>query len=87
MGQTSSHNAQKRHFVVIILSIEIMLVAASLFAISLYGYSYSATILPLLFVIWATAVLDVIALVVFYRYLSRFKIDLNVTKLSRLKER
>ncbi|MCL4389051.1 MAG: NADH-quinone oxidoreductase subunit K [Candidatus Marsarchaeota archaeon] len=76
-----------RHLVVVILSIEIMLIAASLLAVSLYGYSNSATILPLLFVIWAIAAIDVIALVVFYRYLSRFKMDLNVTKLSHLKER
>lgn len=76
-----------RHFVVIILSIEIILVAASLLAVSLYGYSYSSIILPLLFVIWAIAAIDVMALVVLYRYMALYKMDLDVSKLSKFKER
>jgi NADH:ubiquinone oxidoreductase subunit K len=76
-----------RHFVVIILSIEIILISASLLAVSLYGYSYSPMILPLLFIIWAIAAIDVIALVVLYRYTTLFKTDLDVSKLSKYGEK
>ncbi len=76
-----------RHFVVIVLSIEIIIVASSLAAMSLYSYTSAGAILPLLFVIWAIAAVDVIALVVFYRYLAKFKASLDVTKLNRLRDR
>lgn len=76
-----------RHFVVMVLSIEVMLVSSSLVAMSLYSYLFTGEILPLLFVIWAIAALDVIALVVFYRYLAKLKVSLDVTKLNRLRER
>ena len=76
-----------RHFVIMVLSIEIILVASSLVAVSLYSYVTNGEILSLLFVIWAIAALDVIALVVFYRYLAKLKMNLDVTKLNRLRDR
>ncbi len=76
-----------RHFVVIVLSIEVILVSSSLVAMSLYSYTITGVILPLLFVIWAIAAIDAIALVVFYRYLAKYKVSLDVTKLNRLRER
>ena len=79
--------AASRHFVVIVLSIEVILVSSSLAAMSLYSYLTAGAILPLLFVIWAIAAIDVIALVVFYRYLAKYKVSLDVTKLNRLRDR
>ena len=76
-----------RHFVVMVLSIEVILVSSSLIAMSLYSYLSYTDILPLLFVIWAIAAADVIALVVFYRYLAKFKVSLDVTKLNRIREK
>lgn len=76
-----------RHFVIMILSIEVILVSSSLVAISFFSYLSQGSILPLLFAIWAIAAVDVIALVVLYRYLAKFKVSLDVTKLNRLRER
>lgn len=76
-----------KHFVIMVLSIEVMLVSSSMVAISVYSYLSGGEILPLLFVIWAIAALDVIALVVFYRYLAKMKVSLDVTRLNRLRER
>ncbi len=75
-----------RHFVVIVLAVEIIIVSSSLAAMSLYSYTSTGAILPLLFVIWAIAAVDVIALVVFYRYLAKFKVSMDVTKLNRLRD-
>jgi len=75
-----------RHFVVMVLSVEIMLVASALVAMDAYGYFLGGGILPLLFVIWAIAAIDVIALMVFYRYLGKLKMSMDVTELSRLRE-
>ncbi len=76
-----------RHFVVMILSVEIILVGASMLALTLYSYSSTGQILPLLFIIWAVAALDVLALVVFYRYLAKVKASMDVTKLEKIGER
>lgn len=76
-----------KHFIIMVLSVEVILVAASLLAITLYSYLAGVEILSLLFIIWAIAAIDVIALVVFYRYLAKFKVSLDVSELSRLRER
>ena len=76
-----------RHFVVMILSVEIILVGASLLALTLYSYLTGGQILPLLFIIWAIAALDVLALVVFYRYLAKIKASMDVTQLEKLGDR
>ncbi len=79
--------ASSKHFVIMVLSIEVILVASSLAAISFYSYVVSASILPVLFAIWAIAALDVIGLVVFYRHLARHKVSLDVTKLTKFGEK
>jgi NADH:ubiquinone oxidoreductase subunit K len=76
-----------RHFVIMVLSIEVILVSSSMIAISAYSYLSGGDILSLIFVIWAIAALDVIALVVFYRYLAKMKVSLDVTRLNRLREK
>lgn len=79
--------AASRHFVVMVLSIEVILAAASLLALNFYTFVSVGEILPLLFIIWAIAALDVLALVVLYRYLAKFKASMDVSKLERLRER
>ncbi len=79
--------AASRHFVVMILSVEILLVGSSLLALSSYAYIATGQILVLLFAIWSIAALEVIALVVFYRYLAKLEVSMNVTKLMKYKER
>ena len=79
--------AASRHFVVMILSAEIILVASSLAAVSVYTYVSNGVILPLLLAIWSVAALEVIALVVFYRYLASLEFSLDVTKLSKYREK
>lgn len=79
--------AASRHFVVMILSVEIILVASALLAISSYAYIANGQILVLLFAIWSIAALEVMALVVFYRYLARLELSMNVAKLMKYKEK
>jgi NADH:ubiquinone oxidoreductase subunit K len=79
--------AASRHFVIMILAVEIILVASSLIAVSLYSFLSSGEILSLLFVIWSIAAIEVIALVVFYRYLAKLEVSLDVTKLIKYKEK
>ena len=79
--------AASRHFVIMILSVELVLVSSSLVAVSIYSYVSTGEILSLLFAIWSIAALEVIALVVFYRYLAKMEVSLDVTKLTKYKEK
>ena len=76
-----------RHFLLMILSIEIALVASTLLATAMYfSVAGQGNIMLLLFAIWTIAAAEAIALVSFYRYLARYETSLDVTKLSRLRE-
>lgn len=78
--------AATRHFLFMILSIEVALVAASLLATVFYYTTVQGNIMLLLFSIWTIAATEAIALVAFYRYLARYETSLDVTKLSRLRD-
>src|SRR5580693_8196070 len=75
--------AATRHFLIMILSIEIALASAALLATVFYYTSTNGNIMLLLFAIWTIAATEAIALVAFYRYLVRYETSLDVTKLSK----
>lgn len=75
-----------RHFIIMMLSIEIMISAAILLAVSFYYYAYAGNILLLLFALWSVASVEAIALVAIYRHFVKGRISLEVNKLSELKE-
>ena len=78
--------AATRHFLLMILSVEIALVASTLLATVFYTFDAAGNVLLLLFSLWAIAAIEAIALVSFYRYLSRYETSLDVTKLSKLRD-
>ncbi|MCL4382059.1 hypothetical protein M1614_03735 [Candidatus Marsarchaeota archaeon] len=79
--------AVSRHFLIMVFSIEIMIIASSLFALSVFsGFLYYGNIVLLLVFFWSIAAVDIIAAMVFYRYLVRTKMSLDVTKLSEYKD-
>lgn len=78
--------AATRHFLLMILSVEIALVASTLLATVFYTFDGGGNVLLLLFSLWAIAAIEAIALVSFYRYLSRYETSLDVTKLSKLRD-
>ncbi|MFI5412325.1 MAG: NADH-quinone oxidoreductase subunit NuoK [Candidatus Micrarchaeales archaeon] len=75
-----------RHFIVMILSIEIALASAALLATIFYYTNTNGNIMLLLFAIWSIAATEAIALVSFYRYLVKYEASLDVTKLSKLRD-
>ena len=76
-----------RHFIVMMLSIEISIAAATLLATTLFFYSTDGGIMQLLFALFAIAAAEVMTLMVFYRYLARYELSVDVSKLSKLKDR
>ena len=76
-----------RHFIIMLLSVEVALVAATLLATAFYYYNTATgNIMLLLFAIWTIAASEAIVLIAFYRYLGRFEASLDVTKLSKLRD-
>jgi NADH-quinone oxidoreductase subunit K len=73
-----------RHFLLMIFSIEIALAASTLLATAFYYTTAPGNVMLLLFAIWTIAATEAIALVSFYRYLSRYETSLDVTRLSKL---
>ncbi len=73
-----------RHVILIIISAEIVLVSVTLLAIGMFS-SYGGEIVPLLFSVWGVAASEIIVLVVFYLYLSKYEDSMDVTRLSRFR--
>ncbi len=79
--------AATRHFIIMLLAVEIALVAATLLATAFYYFNTpSGNIMLLLFAIWTIAASEAIVLIAFYRYLARFEASLDVTKLSKFRD-
>lgn len=74
-----------RHFLIMMLSVELALVASTLLAVSFFYFSQGGNILVLLLAIWSVASAEIIAIVVFYRYIVRKEVNLDVSKLSKLR--
>ncbi len=73
-----------KHFVLMILSIELALLASTLLATIFFYITANADIMTLLFAIWAIAATEAIAMVAFYRYISKYEASMDISKLSRL---
>jgi NADH-quinone oxidoreductase subunit K len=75
-----------RHFLIMMLSVEIAISASTILAVSLFYFAESgSSILLLLLAIWSVASAEVMAIIVFYRYMARNEVSLDVTKLRKLK--
>ena len=78
--------AFSRHFILMIISVEVMLIASTLLGVSFFSYLVLGNIVLLLLAIWTIASIEIIALIIFYRYISKVKLSLDVTKLSKLED-
>ncbi|MGI0133605.1 MAG: NADH-quinone oxidoreductase subunit K [Candidatus Micrarchaeaceae archaeon] len=78
--------AASRHFVLMMLSVEVALIAATLVGAAFFYYVSSVNILIFLLAVWSVASVEVLSLVVFYRYLARNEVSMDVTKLSKLRD-
>jgi NADH:ubiquinone oxidoreductase subunit K len=77
--------AASRHFLIMMLSVEVAIIASTLLATVFFYYTAPGDIIVLLLSIWTVASMEVLALVAFYRYLEVHEVGLDVTKLSKLK--
>ncbi|MGC8670012.1 MAG: hypothetical protein ACP5TL_02575 [Candidatus Micrarchaeia archaeon] len=78
--------ASSRHFIIMVVSIELILLGSSLLAVTMFYYTIEGNIILLLMAIWSIMSLEVIAAVVLYRYMERAKMSLDVTKLSNQRD-
>lgn len=76
-----------RHFVRVMLAIELIFMASSIALVSFFVYAQNPDPLAIamLISIWSTAAVEVIALITFYMYMKSRGFDFDVVKLSRLK--
>jgi NADH:ubiquinone oxidoreductase subunit K len=74
-----------RHFLVMMLSSEAAIIASTLLSTMFFYFSTNGNIIPLLLSLWSVASIEVMALVVVYRYLVKMEIGFDVTKMSNLK--
>jgi NADH-quinone oxidoreductase subunit K len=75
-----------KNFLIMMLSIEIAITASTLLALSFFYFVSTNDILIFMLTIWSIASVEVMALVVFYRYMIKGKISLDITKFSKLKD-
>ena len=76
-----------RHFIIMMLSIEIILAASMLLATAFYYYVAPGSIIILLLTLWSIAAAEIMAIVVMYRYMVKEEVSLDVSKLSKLRSR
>lgn len=74
-----------KHFIIMMLSIELIFAASILLALTFFYYVASGNIVLLAISIFAIASAEVLAIVAFYRYMVKGEISLDVTNLSKLK--
>lgn len=77
--------ASSRHFLIMLLSAEVALTAPSLLVVAFFYYGMKGNVLAFLIALWSVASAEVIAIVVFYRFMSKAEASLDVSKLSNLK--
>ncbi len=75
-----------RHAVIVVLSSELGLVASMIFSLSAFSYYSQGNALGLLFSLWAIMSAEAIMLIVFYRYLARAEMSLDISKLSKYRD-
>ena len=76
-----------RHFIVIMLAIELIFISSSILLVYFFAYGTNPdpSAVPMLVAIWSVAAVEVIALITFYVYMKSRGFDFNVTRLSKLK--
>jgi NADH:ubiquinone oxidoreductase subunit K len=77
--------AAGRHLPTITLSVIVALLASTLLAVSFFYYGVDGDITDLLLVIWSVSAAEVMALMVLYRYLAKWGVSTDITKLSKLR--
>jgi NADH:ubiquinone oxidoreductase subunit K len=79
--------ASSKNFIIIILSLEVSITAATLLALGLFYFVDPNDILIFLLTVWSVISVEVMALVALYRYMTKHSMSLDISKLSDLKER
>ncbi len=75
-----------RNIFIMLISAEVILISATLVAVTFFYFNQNGSILPLLFSIWAIAAAEAIMIVAFYKYLVKSEMSLDVEKLTKLRE-
>ncbi len=76
-----------RHFLIMMFSVEVVFTAGTLLAVSVFYFTQAPGTPVLLLAIWAAASAEVLAIIVFYRYMTARGVDLDLMKLSKLRNR
>jgi NADH:ubiquinone oxidoreductase subunit K len=76
-----------RHFVVIMLAIELIFISSTIFLAYFFSYNQNPdpSAVPMFVAIWSVAAVEVIVLITFYVFMKSRGFDFDITKLSRLK--
>jgi NADH:ubiquinone oxidoreductase subunit K len=80
--------AASRHFIIMMLGVEVALSAAIVVAAASFAYSGAAgNVLGLLFTLWAVASAEIMGMVAVYRYMLAHGISMDIRELSKLRDR
>ncbi len=76
-----------RHFVVIVLGIELILVASMIALVAFFDFSAGQNpgAVAMLVALWAVAAVEIVTLVTFYVYMRFRGVGFDVAKLSRMR--
>ncbi len=79
--------ATDRHFIVIMLGIELILIASTIALVAFFEANNTVNpgAMVLLISIWSVAAVEIITLITFYVYMKFRRIDFDVSKLTRMK--
>ncbi len=79
--------ASDRHFVALLLAVELIMVASIIALVSFFTSSTSASASPVIMLlsIWAVAATEIIVLITFYIYMKYNGISFDITTLSKMK--
>jgi NADH:ubiquinone oxidoreductase subunit K len=76
-----------RHFIIMMLGVEVAMTAAIVVAAAGYAYSGAGgNILGLLFTLWAVASAEIMGMVAVYRYMVAHGVSMDVRELSKLRD-
>ncbi len=79
--------ASDRHFIIVMLAVELMFVASTIALMAFFSYQQSPdpSAVPMLISIWTVAAVEIITVITFYVYMKSKNFDFDITKLSKLK--
>ncbi len=77
----------ERHFIVIMLAVELIFLASTILLVSFFSYSTDPNPIGVMALIsvWSVAAAEVITMIAFYVYIKAKGYDFDVTKLSKMK--